>query len=116
MSFLKFFTIVPEKSAYIIERFGKYHTTFNPGLNFLIPVVDNISYKHSLKEEAINIEKQTAITKDNVSLKVDGTLFIQILDPFKASYKIERPIESIKLLALTLLRSEIGKMKLDKLF
>ncbi|KAL4497002.1 hypothetical protein ABPG72_002158 [Tetrahymena utriculariae] len=115
MSF-KFFTIVKEQSACIVERFGKYHKTLNPGLHFLIPVMDRISYNMSLKEESITVENQQAITKDNVTVLIGGTLFIRIDDPYKASYNIEKPLESVKLLALTVLRSEIGKIKLDKLF
>jgi len=82
----------------------------------LLPVIDNISYKMSLKEDTITVENQQAITKDNVTVLIGGTLFIRIDDPFKASYNVERPLEAVKLLALTVLRSEIGKMKLDKLF
>ena len=74
----KLFAIVPEKSAYIVERFGKFHGIRQPGLNFLVPILDRIAYKHSLKETMIDIEKQQAITKDNVSLLIDGSVFIKI--------------------------------------
>ena len=82
----KFFTIIPEKTAYIIERFGKFHSIRNPGLNFLIPILDRVAYSHSLKEDMIAIEKQQAITKDNVSLQIDGSVFIKIKDPYLTSY------------------------------
>ncbi|EGR31845.1 stomatin family protein, putative [Ichthyophthirius multifiliis] len=113
---MKFFTIVYEKTAKVVERFGRYHKTLHPGFHFLIPVMDKISYIHSLKEEIITVENQQAITKDNVTVLIGGSLFIQIDDPFKASYNIERPLQAVRLLALTVLRSEIGKMKLDTLF
>lgn len=81
-----------------------------------MPISDRISYKLSLKEDTITVENQQAITKDNVSVLIGGTLFIRVDDPFKASYNVENPLEAVKLLALTVLRSEIGKIKLDKLF
>jgi len=116
MSFLRLFAFVPERHVYIVERLGKFHRQLDPGFNWLVPFFDNVSYKHSTKEEAIKIEKQTAITQDNVSLNIDGVLFVKILDPFKASYQVEEPLQSVRLLATTLMRSEIGKLKLDKLF
>lgn len=88
MNIIRFFVIVREKTSCIIERFGKYHTTLDPGLHFMVPVMDRIAYRQSLKEEAIAIDDQTAITKDNVTIHIDGTLFCQILDPFKASYNV----------------------------
>jgi len=112
----RLFTVVKEKSACIIERFGKYHNTLKPGFHFLMPISDRIAYKMSLKEDTITIENQQAITKDNVTVLIGGTLFIRVDDPFKASYNVEGPLEAVKLLALTVLRSEIGKIKLDKLF
>ncbi|KRW99384.1 hypothetical protein PPERSA_02496 [Pseudocohnilembus persalinus] len=116
MNFVRFFVIVREKTSCILERFGKYHQTLEPGIHFMVPVMDKIAYRQSLKEESISIDDQTAITKDNVTVQIDGTLFVQVFDPFKASYKVEQPYEAVRLLALTVLRSEIGKMKLDKLF
>ena len=86
------FAIVPEKSAYVIERFGRFLTVLSPGLHLLIPLVDRIAYVHSLKEETIPIHRQAAITKDNVSLTMDGVLYIRVHDPVKASYGVELPL------------------------
>jgi regulator of protease activity HflC (stomatin/prohibitin superfamily) len=116
MNYLRLFTFVPERHVYIIERLGRFNRQLNPGFNWLVPFFDKVSYRHSIKEEAIKIEKQTAITQDNVSLNIDGVLFVKIFDPLKASYQVENPLEAVKLLALTLMRSEIGKLRLDKLF
>lgn len=84
-----FFTIVPEKSIKILERFGKYHKTLEPGLNFFIPFLDRVSYWITQKEDAINIDNQSAITKDNVALQIDGVVFFKITDPYKAAYGID---------------------------
>lgn len=116
MSYFRLFTFVPEKHIFVVERLGRFHQQLQPGFNWLTPFFDKVAYKHSLKEEAVKIEKQTAITQDNVSLNIDGVLFFRVFDPLKASYQVENPLESVKLLALTLMRSEIGKLKLDKLF
>ena len=116
MNYLRLFTFVPERYAFIVERLGRFNRQLEPGFNWLIPFLDNVAYRQSLKEEAIKIEKQTAITQDNVSLNIDGVLFLKIDDPMKASYQVENPLDSVKMLALTLMRSEIGKLRLDKLF
>ncbi len=107
---------VPQNSAFVIERFGKYNVTLVAGLNFIIPFIDKIAYVRSLKEQAIDVPSQAAITQDNIGLTVDGVLYLKVLDPYKASYGVELYRFAVTQLAQTTMRSEIGKMALDKTF
>lgn len=95
---------------------GKFHRILDPGLNILVPVIDCVKYVQSLKEIAIDVPKQSAITVDNVTLSIDGVLYLRILDPYLASYGVEDPEFAITQLAQTTMRSELGKMSLDKVF
>ncbi len=108
--------IVPQNNAYVIERLGKYNSIFEAGLNLLIPFIDKIAYKHSLKEFAIDVPSQQAITRDNVALGIDGVLYLRIMDPKAASYGVENLIFAITQLAQTTMRAEIGKLSLDETF
>ena len=113
---LKNLIIVPQKSAYIIEKFGKYHATFEAGFHVLIPLMDRIAYRHSLKEIALDVPPQTCITKDNIAVEVDGILYLQVVDPKMASYGIDNYLFAATQLAQTTMRSIIGKLELDKTF
>lgn len=95
---------------------GKFHRILEPGLNFLVPIIDKIKYVQSLKEIAIDVPKQSAITSDNVTLDIDGVLYLRINDPYKTSYGVEDPEFAIIQLAQTTMRSELGKIALDKVF
>lgn len=108
--------VVPQQSAYVIQRLGKYHETLQPGINFIIPFFDSVAYKHSLKEAAMDIPEQVCITKDNVQVAVDGVVFLQVVDAMKASYGIANYKFAVIQLAQTTMRSEIGKIDLDKTF
>ena len=108
--------IVPQQHAWVVERLGKYHATLTPGLNLLVPFVDRLAYKHSLKEIPLDVPSQVCITKDNTQLQVDGILFFQITDPMRASYGSSDFMMAITQLAQTTLRSMVGKMELDKTF
>ncbi len=108
--------IVPQQSAWVVERLGKYHSTLEPGLNVIVPFFDRVAYRHSLKEVPLDIAEQTCITKDNTQLAVDGIIYFQVVDPKLASYGSSDYIMAISQLAQTALRSEIGKMELDKTF
>jgi regulator of protease activity HflC (stomatin/prohibitin superfamily) len=108
--------VVPQQHAWVVERLGKYHATLVPGLNFLVPFVDRLAYKHSLKEIPLDVPSQVCITKDNTQLQVDGILYFQVTDAQRASYGSSNYILAITQLAQTTLRSIIGKMELDKTF
>ncbi len=116
IAFIKTIRIVPQRQAYIIERLGKYFTTFNAGFHITIPFLDKVAYIHTLKEEAIDVASQTCITKDNGAVEVDGILYMQVLDPKKSSYGIENYRFASIQIAQTTMRSVIGKMELDKTF
>jgi regulator of protease activity HflC (stomatin/prohibitin superfamily) len=109
-------TVVPQQSAYVVENLGRYSRTIQAGFHILVPFIERIAYKHSLKEEAIDIPEQICITRDNVQVGVDGVLYLQILDASKASYGITNYRFAITQLAQTTLRSEIGKIELDRTF
>jgi regulator of protease activity HflC (stomatin/prohibitin superfamily) len=108
--------VVPQQSAYVVERLGRYHGTLNAGFHLLVPFVDAIRYRHSLKEEAIDIPAQVCITRDNVQVGVDGVLYLKVLNAERASYGISNYLFAITQLAQTTLRSEVGKIDLDRTF
>ncbi|MDD2455643.1 MAG: paraslipin [Kiritimatiellae bacterium] len=108
--------IVPQKQAYIVERLGKYHCTLDAGLHLLMPIIDRVAYKHTLKEQAIDVPPQQCITRDNITVEVDGILYLQVMDAAKASYGIGNYLFATTQLAQTTMRSEMGKLELDKSF
>ncbi len=108
--------IVPQQNAWVVERLGKFDRSLTPGLSLLVPFVDRVAYKHSLKEVPLDVPSQVCITKDNTQLQVDGILYFQVTDPMRASYGSSDYIVAITQLAQTTLRSVIGKMELDKTF
>jgi regulator of protease activity HflC (stomatin/prohibitin superfamily) len=108
--------VVPQQSAYVVERLGRYHGTISAGFHILLPFVDSIRYRHSLKESAIDIAAQVCITRDNVQVGVDGVLYLKVLNPERASYGISDYLFAITQLAQTTLRSEVGKIDLDRTF
>ncbi|WP_019100380.1 SPFH domain-containing protein [Chromobacterium haemolyticum] len=112
----KSLAVVPQQNAYIVERLGRYHGTLAPGLNIIVPFIDRIAYKHSLKEVPLDVPSQVCITRDNTQLKVDGILYFQVTDAQRASYGTSNFIIAITQLSQTTLRSVIGKMELDKTF
>lgn len=113
---IKAVVVVPQQTAWVVERLGKFHCILSPGLNIIIPFVDRIAYKHTLKEVPLDTPSQVCITKDNTQLSVDGVLFFQVTDPKRASYGTSNYIVAITQLAQTTLRSVIGKMELDRTF
>jgi len=108
--------VVPQQSAYVVETLGRYNRTIQAGFHILVPFIDRVAYKHNLKEEAMDIPEQVCITRDNVQVGVDGVLYMQVLDASKASYGITNYRFAIIQLAQTTLRSEIGKIELDRTF
>lgn len=113
---IKTINVVPQQHAWVVERLGKYHGTLGPGLKIVLPFIDRIAYKHSLKEIPLDVPMQVCITKDNTQLEVDGILYFQVTDPMRASYGSSNYISAISQLAQTTLRSVIGRMELDKTF
>ena len=110
------YKIVPQQHAWVVERLGRYDRTLVPGLKFVIPFVERVAYKHSLKEVPMDVPSQVCITRDNTQLQVDGVLYFQVTDPMRASYGASNYITAITQLAQTTLRSVIGKLELDKTF
>lgn len=108
--------VVPQQQAWVVERLGKFHRTLEPGLNVIIPFIDRVAYRHSLKEVPLDVPEQVCITRDNTQLSVDGIIYYQVTDPRLASYGSSDYISAITQLAQTTLRSEIGKMELDRTF
>ncbi len=116
ISFLSTFKVVPQRSVYIVERLGKYSRTLDAGFHILIPFIDKVSYRQNLKEQAIDVASQICITKDNIAVEVDGILYLQVIDPQKASYGIDNYKFAVVQISQTTMRSVIGKMELDKTF
>lgn len=108
--------IVPQQQAWVVERLGKYHQTLQPGITLIIPFIDRVAYKHSLKERAVDVHEQAAITQDNVTLLLDGVVYLRIVNPVDASYGVENPYYAVVQLAQTSMRSAIGKIPMDKTF
>jgi regulator of protease activity HflC (stomatin/prohibitin superfamily) len=108
--------VVPQQNAWVVERLGKFHGTLEPGLNIIVPFIDRVQYRHSLKEVPLDVPEQVCITKDNTQLSVDGIIYYQVTDPKLASYGTSDYVLAITQLAQTTLRSEVGKMELDKTF
>ncbi|HRE14817.1 MAG TPA: SPFH domain-containing protein [Usitatibacteraceae bacterium] len=108
--------VVPQQNAWVVERLGKFHETLQPGFNVIVPFVDRVAYRHSLKEVPLDVPEQVCITKDNTQLAVDGIIYFQVVDPKLASYGTSDYVLAITQLAQTALRSEVGKMELDKTF
>jgi regulator of protease activity HflC (stomatin/prohibitin superfamily) len=116
VALLKTARVVPQREQYVVERLGKYSRTLDAGFHILIPFVDRIAYRHTLKEQAFDVPSQQCITKDNISVNVDGILYLQVVDARAASYGIENYLFATSQLAQTTLRSEIGKIDLDRTF
>ena len=113
---MKCVRVVPQRQAYIVERLGKYYGTLEAGFHILMPLIDRVAYKHTLKEQAIDVPPQQCITRDNITVEVDGILYLQVMDPAKASYGISNYLFASVQLAQTTMRSEMGKLDLDRSF
>ena len=116
VTIVKTAVIVPQKTAYIVERLGRYRCTLDAGFHILVPFFDRVAYRHTLKEQAIDVPPQECITKDNIAVSVDGILYMQVMDPAKASYGIGNYLFATTQLAQTTMRSEMGKLDLDRSF
>jgi len=116
VAFFKTIRIVPQKQAFIVQRLGKYHATLEAGFHVLVPFIDKVAYKHTLKEQAVDVAAQQCITKDNIAVEVDGILYMQVIDPKKASYGIDNFRFAVTQLAQTTMRSVMGRLDLDKTF
>lgn len=116
IAFLSTFKVVPQRSVYIVERLGKYNRSLDAGFHILIPFIDKVAYKQNLKEQAIDVASQMCITKDNIAVEVDGILYLQVIDPQKASYGIDNYKFAVIQISQTTMRSVMGKMELDKTF
>ena len=116
ISIFSTFKVVPQRTVYIIERLGKYSRSLEAGFHILIPFIDKVAYRQNLKEQAIDVAAQICITKDNIAVEVDGILYLQVMDPVKASYGIDNYKFAVIQIAQTTMRSIIGKMELDKTF
>ncbi|MGH8128866.1 MAG: SPFH domain-containing protein, partial [Gammaproteobacteria bacterium] len=106
--------IVAQQHAWVVERFGRFHTVLEPGLNLIIPIIDKVAYKFDLRETPIDVKKQVCITKDNTQISIDGVLYLQITDPKSAAYGTSNPLSSMEQLAQTIMRSDVGKRQLDE--
>ena len=116
VAIIKTAVVVPQRYAYIVERLGKYRCTLDAGFHILVPFLDRIAYRHILKEQAIDVPPQECITKDNIAVSVDGILYLQVMDAAKASYGISNYLFATTQLAQTTMRSEMGKLDLDRSF
>ncbi len=116
VSILKTAIVVPQKTAYVVERLGKYRCTLEAGFHILVPFFDKIAYKHTLKEQVFDVQPQECITKDNIAVSVDGVIYMQVMDPAKASYGVANYYFAATQLAQTTMRSEMGKLDLDRSF
>ena len=114
--FLSALKVVPQRSVFIVERLGKYHASLEPGFHVLIPFIDKIVYRHTLKEQAIDVPPQNCITRDNIAVEVDGILYLQVVDPAKSSYGIDNYRFAAIQIAQTTMRSVVGKLELDRTF